>query len=277
MTTRVALITGASAGIGAETARRLAARGFTVYGAARRTDRLAELEADGVRALAMDVTDDASMSTGVARVLSEAGRIDVLVNSAGYGTLGSLEETPLEDGRRLFQVNLFGAMRLVQLVVPAMRAQRSGRIVNVSSVGGRVPTPLGSWYHGSKFALEAMSDTLRFELTQFGIDVILVEPGGTRTEWADIAVGHIQKNSGDGVYARQAQAVARTLVSPKQRARHATAGLVADTIVRAATTRRPKTRYPVGPGVKSAIALRSILSDRAFDAAISRISGIPLT
>ena len=276
MTQRVALVTGASSGIGEETARRLASRGVTVYGAARRADRLASLASDGVRSLVMDVTDEDSVTRSVSHLLDEAGRIDLLVNSAGYGTLGSVEETPLEDGRQLFDVNLFGAMRLIQLVVPQMRRQRSGRIINVSSVGGRVPTPLGSWYHGSKFALEAMSDTLRFELRQFGIDVVVIEPGGTQTEWAEIAVDHIQSNSGSGAYARQAEAVARSLVSERERSRHAPASLVADTIVRAATARKPKTRYPVGPGVRLAIALRRILPDRAFDRVMSRASGVPL-
>ncbi|MET7394287.1 oxidoreductase [Dactylosporangium sp. NPDC005572] len=276
MTQQVALVTGASSGIGEETARRIASRGFTVYGAARRADRLASLAPDGIRPLVMDVADDDSVTQGIAHLLDEAGRIDLLVNSAGYGTLGSVEETPIDDARRLFDVNLFGAMRLVQLVVPQMRQQRSGRIVNVSSVGGRVPTPLGSWYHGSKFALEAMSDTLRFELQQFGIDVVVIEPGGTQTEWAEIAVDHIRSNSGDGAYARQAEAVARSLVSERARASHTPASLVADTIVRAATVRRPKTRYPVGPGVKLGIALRRILPDRAFDRVMSRASGVPL-
>ena len=276
MSQDVALVTGASSGIGEETARRLASRGITVYGAARRADRLAGLASDGIRPLVMDVTDDDSVTQGVSHLLDEAGRIDLLVNSAGYGTLGSVEETPLEDGRRRFDVNLFGAMRLIQLVVPQMRRQRSGRIVNVSSVGGRVPTPLGSWYHGSKFALEAMSDTLRFELQQFGIDVVVVEPGGTQTEWAGIAVDHVRTNSGGGAYARQAEAVARSLVSERARASHAPASLVADTIVRAATARRPRTRYPVGPGVRLGIALRRVLPDRAFDRVMSRASGVPL-
>ncbi|HEY0238728.1 MAG TPA: oxidoreductase [Friedmanniella sp.] len=277
MAQQVALVTGASSGIGEETARRLAARGITVYGAARRADRLASLAAHGIRPLVMDVTDDDSVTRGVSHIIDEVDRIDLLINSAGYGTLGSVEETPIADGRRLFDVNLFGAIRLIQLVVPQMRAQRSGRIINVSSVGGRVPTPLGSWYHGSKFALEAMSDTLRFELQQFGIDVVVIEPGGTQTEWAQIAVDHIRTNSGDGPYAPQAEAVARSLVSERERARHATPSHVADTIVRTATVRRPKTRYPVGPGVRLGIALRRVLPDRAFDRLMSWASGVPLS
>ena len=272
MTTPVALITGASAGIGAETARKLSARGYTVYGVARRADRLAELARAGVRTFPMDVADDASVTAGVQRVVDEAGRIDVLVNNAGYGTLGAVEETALDDGRRQFEVNVFGAMRLTQLAVPHMRAQRSGRIINVSSVGGKVYTPLGAWYHGTKHALEAMSDCLRLELGQFGIDVVVVEPGGTNTEWGAIAAGNVAANSGHGPYARQARAVADSVAGSR---RNTPAGVVADAIVKAATTAKPKTRYAVGAAAKQGIAARRILSDRAFDALIFRFSGVP--
>jgi NAD(P)-dependent dehydrogenase (short-subunit alcohol dehydrogenase family) len=275
MTTQVTLITGASSGIGAEAARRLNAKGYTVYGVARRTDRLEELAVDGIRTFAMDVTDDASITAGVKRVIDEAGRIDVLVNSAGYGSLGSVEETPVEDGRRLFEVNLFGAMRLTQLVIPHMREQHFGRIVNVSSIGGKIYSPLTAYYNGSKHALEVMSDCLRFELAQFGIDVVVIEPGGTQTEWPQIAADHVEKNSGHGPYARQARAVAEGLVSERAGKRYAPAEMVADTIVKAATADKPKTRYAVGRGSKAAIAIRRVLSDRAFDAMISRMSGVP--
>ncbi|WP_345940990.1 oxidoreductase [Streptomyces sp. SID4917] len=274
---KVALITGASAGIGAEVARKLKAEGYTVYGVARRTDRLAELSGNGIRTFEMDVTNDESMTSAIKRIIDEVGRIDVLVNNAGYGSLGSVEETPVDDGRRLFEVNVFGAMRLTQLVIAHMRDQRSGRIVNISSVGGKIYSPLTAYYNGSKHALEVMSDCLRFELAQFGIDVVVVEPGGTQTEWADIAVAHVDKNSGRGPYARQARAVADGLVSEKQRRRHTSAAVVADTIVKAATVSKPKTRYAVGYGSKAAIAIRRLLPDRAFDSMISQMSGVPRT
>ncbi|MFC1431370.1 oxidoreductase [Streptacidiphilus sp. N1-3] len=277
MTAQVALITGASSGIGAEAARKLKAKGYTVYGVARRTHRLAALTGDGIRTFAMDVTDDDSITSGVKRVVEEAGRIDVLVNNAGYGTLGSVEETPLDDGRRLFEVNVFGAMRLTQLVLPHMREQRSGRIINISSVGGKIYSPLSAYYNGSKHALEAMSDCLRFELAQFGIQVAVVEPGGTKTEWSEIAVAHVEKNSGQGPYARQAHAMAKALASEGQGQRFVPAAAVADTIVEAATARKPRTRYTVGANTKAAIALRRLLSDRAFDAMIARTSGVPRT
>ena len=179
--TLVALVTGASSGIGAATARRLARAGFVVYGAARRLDRLAALEGEGVRPLALDVTDDASMVAAVERVVAEQGRIDVLVNNAGYGSYGAVEDVPQEEARRQIEVNLFGLARLIQLVLPAMRAQGSGRIVNVTSMGGRIATAFGGWYHASKHAVEGLSDSLRQEVARFGIDVVVIEPGGIRT------------------------------------------------------------------------------------------------
>ena len=181
--TRTALVTGASSGIGQDTARKLQALGYTVYGAARRTDRLRALAADGIRPLTMDVTDDASMSAGVNRILEETGRIDVLVNNAGYGSFGAIEDVPMNEARRQLEVNVFGLARLTQLVAPHMRAQGSGTIINISSIGGRLTTPLGGWYHATKYAVEALSDALRMELRPFGIDVVVVEPGGIRTEF----------------------------------------------------------------------------------------------
>ena len=177
--TRTALVTGASSGIGEETARRLQGLGYTVYGAARRTGRLEKLAAEGVRPLAMDVTDDASMTAGIARIIEETGRIDVLINNAGYGSYGAIEDVPIDEARRQFEVNLFGLGRLVQLVTPHMRGQKSGTIINISSMGGRLTTPLGGWYHATKYAVEALSDALRMELKPFGIDVVLVEPGAS--------------------------------------------------------------------------------------------------
>src|SRR5215207_11623280 len=179
----VALITGASSGIGEATAVELLRRGFTVYGAARRVDRMAALADRGVHVIEMDVTDDASMTSGVERVIREQGRIDVLVNNAGYGSYGALEDVPLDEARRQFEVNVFGLARLTQLVLPHMRAQRDGYIVNISSMGGKIWEPLGSWYHASKFAVEGLSDSLRVEVAEFGIKVVIIEPGTIRSEW----------------------------------------------------------------------------------------------
>lgn len=275
MTTRTALVTGASSGIGEATARRLQSLGFTVYGAARRVDRLEELGADGVRPLAMDVTDDASMQAGIDRIIEETGRIDVLVNNAGYGSYGALEDVDIDEGRRQFEVNVFGAIRLAQLALPHMRSLRTGTIVNITSMGGRLHTPLGGWYHSTKFALEALSDCLRLEVAPFGIDVVVIEPGGIATEWGGIAAEHLEKSAGTGAYADQAAAVAKSLRSEANANRNSPPSVIADAIGAAVTARRPRTRYAVGFGAKPLIAARRMLSDRHFDALISRATGMP--
>ena len=272
---RVALVTGASSGIGESTAQELARRGFTVYGAARRTERLSALAADGIGVLAMDVTDEASMSAGVAAVVEQTGRLDVLVNNAGYGSYGALEDVDLDEGRRQFEVNVFGAVRLIQLVLPHMRAQRRGTIINVTSMGGKIYTPLGGWYHGTKFALEALSDCLRLEVAPFGIDVVIIEPGGIATEWGAIAADQLAEASGHGPYAGQAEATARLLRSEGAEDRNSPPQLIADTIGKAATRPRPRTRYAIGYGAKPLIAAHAVLPDRAYDALITRAAGVP--
>ncbi|MGW3598481.1 oxidoreductase [Streptomyces sp. NPDC005167] len=271
MPAKTALVTGASSGIGEATALKLQELGYTVYGAARRTDRLQKLAERGIRPLAMDVTDDESMRAGVERITAETGRIDVLVNNAGYGSYGAIEDVPLDEARYQFEVNVFGALRLSQLVLPHMRAQRSGTVVNVTSMGGKVYTPLGGWYHGTKFALEALSDCLRLEAKPFGIYVVVIEPGGIATEWGAIAADKLEKSSSSGPYAAQATAVASSLRAK----RNSPPTVIADAIAKAVTARRPKTRYATGFGARPLIALRRILPDRAFDAVISRAVGMP--
>ncbi|MFC9685804.1 oxidoreductase [Streptomyces sp. NPDC056948] len=275
MTTKTALVTGASSGIGEATALKLQSLGYTVYGAARRTDRLQKLADGGIRPLAMDVTDDDSMRAGIDRIVSETGRIDVLVNNAGYGSYGAIEDVPLSEGRYQFEVNVFGAMRLAQLALPHMRAQRSGSIINITSMGGKIHTPLGGWYHGTKFALEALSDCLRLELKPFGIDVVVIEPGGIKTEWGSIAADGLRKASSDGAYAQQANAVATSMTSEANTKRMSSPQVIADAIGKAVTARKPKTRYATGFGARPMITLRRLLPDRGFDTFISRATGLP--
>lgn len=275
MTTKVALVTGASSGIGEATARKLSSLGYTVYGAARRTDRLQKLADAGIHPLAMDVTDDESMTSGIKRIVGETGRIDVLVNNAGYGSYGALEDVDVDEGRRQFEVNVFGAMRLTQLVLPHMRNQKSGTIVNITSMGGKLHTPLGGWYHGTKFALEALSDCLRLEVKPFGIDVVVIEPGGIATEWGGIAADHLEQTAGSGAYTAQAAAVAKSLRSEANANRNSPPSVIADAIGKAVTARRPKTRYAVGFGARPLIGARRLLTDRQFDALISRATGLP--
>lgn len=274
MTTQVVLITGASSGIGEATALKLKRLGYTVYAAARRVGSMRHLAETGIHLLAMDVTDNASMQTGINQILSQSGRIDVLVNNAGYGSYGAIEEVSLDEARTQFEVNLFGAVRLILLVLPHMRAQRSGTIVNLSSMGGKIYTPLGAWYHGTKFALEAVSDCLRLEIQPFGINVVVIEPGGIKTEWAKIAADRLRKISGKGPYARQAMAMAQSMDSEASRQRQSPPELIATTIAKAISTRRPKTRYAVGFGAKPILFMRRILSDRAFDGFMRLATGV---
>src|ERR687890_1652068 len=183
------LITGCSSGIGRATAERLAARGWTVYATARRVEAIADLEGRGCRVLALDVTDEDSMQAAVAHVVDEQGAVGALVNNAGYSQSGAVEEVPLAEVRRQFETNVFGLVRMCQLVLPGMRAQRHGRIVNVSSMGANFTFPGGGFYHATKYAVEAISDALRFEVKAFGIEVVIVQPGIIRTGFADAATG----------------------------------------------------------------------------------------
>jgi NADP-dependent 3-hydroxy acid dehydrogenase YdfG len=270
--TKVALVTGASSGIGEATARALMAAGYQVFAGARRLDRMAGLAAAGAALLKLDVTDDASMVAAIAAIKTGAGRLDVLVNNAGYGSYGALEDVPLDEARRQFDVNVFGLARLCQLVLPIMRAQKSGKIVNITSIGGKIWEPLGSWYHATKFAVEGLSDCLRVEVERFGIDVIVIEPGAIRTEWAGIARDGLLQTSGSGAYAEQAQGHARLLAAADTSSLTSPPTVVANTIVRAVGARRPKTRYATGGGARTILLLRTILPDRMFDRLMRRIS-----
>jgi short-subunit dehydrogenase len=261
---QIALITGASSGIGKETAKLLVEKGFVVYGAARRLDKMQDLKALGVRLLSMDVTDEESMVKGVQEILQNEKRIDILINNAGYGSYGALEDVPLTEAKYQFEVNIFGLARLTQLVLPAMRAQHSGRIINISSIGGSFGEPHGSWYHATKFAVEGLSDSLRMELKQFGIDVVIIKPGAIITEWNGIARENMKKVSGNTVYGE----LVKKHVKMFERADGKMGSqpvVVAKTIVRAAMAKTPKTRYATGGGAKIILFVRRILSDRMFD------------
>jgi len=275
MASKVALVTGGSSGIGEATALKLRELGYTTYAAARRAERMQHLTQAGICPLAMDVTDEESMQSGIKHILAEEGRIDVLVNGAGYGSYGAIEDVPLAEARHQFEVNVFGAARLTQLVLPHMRDQRAGTIINITSMGGKIYTPLGGWYHATKFALEALSDCLRMEAAPFGIDVVVIEPGGIRTEWPAIAASNLRQASGGGPYASQANAVAASLSSEATARRSSPPTVIAGTIAKAVTARRPKTRYAAGYGARPLVFLHDILPDRAFDAFIRRATGVP--
>jgi short-subunit dehydrogenase len=261
-TKRVALITGASSGLGKDFALRLLSKGYVVYGAARRIERMHDIEAAGGVALEMDVTDDATMVSAVNRIIGDQNRIDVLINNAGYGQMGALEDVPIDEGRRQMEVNLIGAARLTQLALPSMRAQKFGKIVNISSMGGKISTPFAGWYHASKFALEGYSDALRMEVQPFGIDVIVIEPGGTDTEWIPIALAEAQRYSGQGAYG---QFVSAMLKSATWQRKMPPPRIITDLLVKAIESKRPRTRYHGGATAGLTLFLKRFLPDRLFD------------
>jgi len=267
---RAVLITGCSTGIGRATAELLAGRGWTVYATARKLDSIAELTGRGCKTLALDVCDEGSIRAAVAAVEQAEGAVGVLINNAGYGQEGPVEEVPMDEVRRQFETNFFGLTRLTQLVLPGMRRQRWGKIVNLSSVGGKLTFPGGGFYHATKHAVEALSDALRFEVRSFGIDVIVIEPGLIKTRFGDTAVGSIGevRDEGSPYAAFKAEVARRIRESYEGRMAFLAAGpdAVARVIERAITTQSPRTRYPVTAGARVMMGLRRWLPDRAFDA-----------
>lgn len=264
-TTDVALVTGASSGIGKSTVLRLLEAGMTVYAGARRVEKMQDLAEAGAHPLFLDMTDEATLQAAVDTITAAHGPVTVLVNNAGYGSYGAVEDVPLDEARRQFEVNMFGLARLTQMVLPGMRTTGRGRVINISSMGGRMYTPLGAWYHATKHALEGFSDCLRLELRSFGIHVSIVEPGAIRSEWDGIAADSADRMSGAGAYAAYTANVTRTMRSVYEKGRPSSPELVAGTIVRAATARRPRTRYVTGRNARTLLTLRHWLSDRGFD------------
>ncbi len=269
---KIVLVTGASAGIGAATVKMLLEHGHTVYAAARRVERMTELESLGAKLLGMDVTDDEAIQRGVQQIINAEGRIDALVNNAGYGSYGSLEEVPMSEAKYQFEVNVFGLARLTQLVIPYMRKQGSGRIINISSMGGVFGEPHGSWYHATKYAVEGLSDSIRMELKQFGIDVVVIRPGAIKTEWNGIAKDNLLKVSGHGPYKELAEKHAKMFDSAYSKMASEPI-VVARAITKAIESNRPRTRYAIGQGAKITIFLRWLLSDRAMDRVMKMMMG----
>ena len=267
---KIVLITGCSSGIGEATAARLVTNGWTVYATARRPETLAGLEQAGCRTLALDVTDESSMTEAVDTVVAEAGRIDGLVNNAGYSQSGASETLDLADVRRQFETNVFGLLRMSQLVLPTMRAQGSGRIVNISSMGGRLVFPGGGAYHATKYAVEAFSDAMRFEVGGFGVHVVLVEPGLITTNFENAAVASMDLED-DGPYGhfnRKVAAATSDAYSGPLRRLGGPPAAVAKVIEKALTARRPRARYTVTPSARLSIGTRRLMPDRVWDAAM---------
>ncbi len=266
--TKTVLITGASSGMGKETAKRLLEEEYTVYVAARRVDKMRDLEELGAIPLAMDITDETQVVAAVDRIVAERGGVDILINNAGFGMYGAMEDTSIDDARYQFEVNIFGLARLTQLVLPHMREQQWGKIVNISSMGGKIYTPLGAWYHATKHALEGWSDCLRLELKPHGIDVIIVEPGVIQTDFGDVLIDPMLARSGDGPYAELAHKVADATRKSYQQNAATSPAVIAKVIVKALRARRPRTRYVAGKYARPLIALRKWFGDRAYDRAV---------
>ena len=269
---KVILITGASSGIGYDAAQTLAEQGHRVYAAARRVERMEPLKTVGVQVISMDVTDEASMQKGVESVIQAEGKIDVLINNAGYGYFGAIENVPMEEARKQLEVNVFGLARLTQLVLPYMRKQRRGRIINTSSIAGKMVFYMGGWYNVTKYSVEALSDALRMEMKPFGIDVVMIEPGAIKTDWGVIAARHLMESSVGTAYEQIGTQWAKNmdwfyktnwLSSPK---------VVTKAICRAVNSRRPKARYCRGRISITGRVFHALLPARWWDA-IMRLGG----
>jgi len=260
---KTVLVTGASSGIGKSTAAYLAQNGYNVYGAARRLEKIDELKKFGVHPIALDVTGDESIVACVEKIIKEAGSVDILVNCAGLGSYGALEDVPVSEARTQMDINLFSVARLIQLVLPAMRKKKFGKIVNISSIGGKIGLPMGSWYHASKFAIEGLSDSLRNEVRQFGIDVIVIEPGGTKSEMIAIGGEDLMRVSGTTVYKNLAQSLQKMYSQIENTAVDAV--VIAKLIKKSIEAKSPRTRYVGGAMAKPMLIMRKLLSDKLFD------------
>jgi len=261
------LVTGCSTGIGRATAQRLARAGHTVYATARKLEAIADLEEAGCRLLALDVTNEMSMQAAVDRVVADEGAVGVLVNNAGYSQSGAVETVGMLDLRRQFETNVFGLIRMSQLVLPGMREQHWGRIINVSSIGGKVVFPGGGIYHGTKHAVEAISDALRFEVKDFGVAVTIVEPGLIKTSFGDTAVGGVPESDDDGPYAHFNAAVAKTTGEAYDDGPMAKLGGGPDDVAKAIEKAidRPKIRVSVTPSASLVLGLHKVMTDGMWD------------
>ncbi len=270
---KVVLITGASSGMGRETAILLAEGGHTVYAGARRTDRMEDLKRHGIRPVAMDVTKSDDNQRVVKQILADQGRVDVLINNAGFGLYGPVEDIPLDDARYQFEVNLFGLADLTRLVLPSMREQGSGRIINTSSMGGRIFTPFGAWYHATKHALEGWSDCLRIETAPHNIQVVVIQPGMIRTEFGQVLGGYMQKYYAGSAYKAQLDSFFQQASDPKNANRGTDAKVLAKVFVEAATTARPRRRYVEGAMARPLLFLRKWFGDGVYENVLRRAFG----
>lgn len=263
---KTALVTGASSGMGKSIARRLIQDGYQVYVAARNVEKMADLVSVGAQPLRMDISVDEEIVSGVNTILAETGGVDVLVNNAGFGLYGPVEEIGIDEARYQFEVNLFGAARLTQLLLPAMRSRRSGHIINITSMGGKMYSLLGAWYHATKHALEGWSDCLRLEVAGFGIKVVIVEPGVIETGFGDAASDSIvRQRLASGPYGHLVKMVAMSIKKTYGQGTGSSPEVIAEVVSRAVKSSNPHTRYAAGKFAKMLIRMRVWLGDRMFD------------
>jgi len=264
-TSKVALVTGGSSGMGKDFAKALLKEGYVVYTVARRLEQMDDLKKLGAYTLKMDVTREEDVRQVVDTIKAQHGHVDVLINNAGFGLYGAMEDITIDEARYQFEVNIFGLATITQMLLPGMREQRSGKIINISSVGGKVYTPLGSWYHATKHALEGWSDSLRLELKQFNIDVVVIEPGAIKTGFGDIMIKPMVKRSGNGPYGQIANGLAKSTMDIYAKNQASEPEVITDLIVKAVRAKKPKTRYVAGAFAKPMIFIRKWFGDRVFD------------
>eukprot|EP00297_Palpitomonas_bilix_P009951 CAMPEP_0113872978 /NCGR_PEP_ID=MMETSP0780_2-20120614/3516_1 /TAXON_ID=652834 /ORGANISM="Palpitomonas bilix" /LENGTH=275 /DNA_ID=CAMNT_0000858575 /DNA_START=49 /DNA_END=876 /DNA_ORIENTATION=+ /assembly_acc=CAM_ASM_000599 len=264
-----ALVTGASAGMGKAFAIALAKEGYTVFAAARRMEAMEELKEFGIIPIKMDITKEEDVQTVVSTVLKDHKSIDILINNAGFGLYGAVEDVKIDEARYQFEVNIFGLARLTQLLIPYMRDQKRGRIINISSIGGKIYTPLGAWYHATKHALEGWSDCLRVELAPFGVDVVIIEPGLIKTEFADVLNKNLQATSARGAYNSLANKLIKA--TEKEAPKASDPQVIVDLVVKAVRAKTPNTRYAGGRMATMLLTIRAWFSDRFFDSQLSKL------
>lgn len=270
MDKKVIIVTGASSGMGKDFALELLKKGHIVYGLARRIEKMKDIVSVGGKAIAMDVADESQIKSAVDQILNEQGKVDVLINNAGYAVYGSVEEASIEAARRQFEVNLFGLASLTQKIIPGMRERKSGRIINVSSMGGKMYTPFGAWYHATKHALEGWSDCLRIELKSYNIDVSIIEPGGIKTEFTDVFIKNLQADLENGPYAEALNKVIQSTREMAEKGKLSHPGVITKLIDKAVHSKKPKTRYVAGAYAKPLMFMRKYMGDRFFDKMLIR-------
>lgn len=270
MSKKIIVITGASSGMGKDFALALLREGHTVYGLARRKEKMNDIVRAGGVAIAMDITNESQVANAVQHILGEQEKIDVLINNAGYAVYGTVEEVPIEVARRQFEVNLFGLASITQKIIPGMRKNRSGKIINISSMGGKMYTPLGAWYHATKHALEGWSDCLRVELIPYGVDVVIIEPGGIQTEFGNVFQQQLQGDAENGPYADALQKIIASTKEMSENGKLSDPSVITNLILKAVNSKRPETRYVAGAYAKPLMFMRKYLGDRTFDKILRR-------